>query len=996
MMKTGKSIWENLFIIAILIVLITASFVPVQALVPTISNLNNPVIEKQNVTVIDSDVSISNPDGTGFGGGYIEFSLANSGIYDDFNVTSSGTPNTNGEISVSGSDVYIGNGTATNKIGTINSTFNGQDGQKLLINFVAETATLPTNNNFETGNTSGWTINTTVSSVTSTPELLAAITNDTDLSNTGDIANQNSIIDTDASQGTYSLKIYNSGTTASGYGNIWGPSATSSSFTASAGSNILFDWKATQTSDYYIAYALLVDNQHGTTIVLFANESMSSNWQTEEVIVSQDSNDLQFQFILGGYDYSGGKAVGASMHIDNIRALSLADSVVTSLSRAVTYNYTGGSPSGNVVSGRTLTITTLDKDGESASSTATISVYGNSPYFNSGDSFSINENETSLTNVLYDAQADNGDGGSNDTNISYSFSGGDGHTLFNIDSDDGEVRLNSVGVSTLDYETKSNYTLQIQADDGQPINNTANKTVNVTVNDVNDAPGVPGAFTLPTNGQIIPGNELITVSWGYSTDPDDGDTVKYDLWYFNGTWTKIGNLLASASMAYNLPDDNTNSAMFRVYANDTLLNSSARETTFTVDTTPPIVPTITVPTDGSTLNTTYTWVNGTTSADTANVTIYVNGSITNNSVSVSGSIFNISNVPLGADGAHEINVSAKDASGNINTTNATVTVTVDTTAPVWSPVPSDQTVELGDSFSYDVNATDLQTITYAVNDTTNFSIGSSNGTITNNVSLSLGIYSLNITATDPAGNQVSKTINVTVQYTAPVSSGGGGSGTGGSGVVSSEPHENIAKYETQTKKLNAGVPTSYSFTSPDSIIYQVIVTGKENINDVSFRIEILKGQSTRIQVPPPGTVYRHANILAGTNLIKGASVKFKVENKWFEDKKIASGEINLVKWNGNEWIILDIKDFGSDGRFSHFEAQTESFSSFAITGIKAAATPTAASPQATVAKTQVTPTTTPITAPTKKASGNGIWLAIILVLALAGIYAVYLHRRKRR
>ena len=298
----------------------------------------------------------------------------------------------------------------------------------LRVNFVAETASLPTNNDFEVGTTNGWTIDTGITSVSDTPELRAVLSNP-DFSNTGDATSQQASIDTDASQGTYSLKIYNSGSTAIGYGNIWGPSAMSSSFSADAGNKILFDWKATQTSDYYIAYALLIDNQHGNTTVLFADEGLNSVWQTQEVLVSTTSNNLQFKFILGSYDNTGGCVVGASMHIDNIRALSLADSVVTSLSWEVTHIYTDDSPLGSVVSGRTLTVNTQDKDSESASSTAVISVYGDSPSFNSGSSFSVDENETSLTKVLYDTQADNGDGGSNDQDIAYSFIGGDGQNL---------------------------------------------------------------------------------------------------------------------------------------------------------------------------------------------------------------------------------------------------------------------------------------------------------------------------------------------------------------------------------------------------------------------------------------------------------------------------------------------------------------------------------------------------------------------------------------
>jgi PGF-CTERM protein len=510
-------------LIAFAAMMLIVSSTPTWAAAPIISNLNDAAIAEQIETVIDSDVSISNPDGTGFGSGYIEFSLANSGSNDDLNIRSSGSPNSEGEISVSGSDVYIGTGSDKTKIATIDATYNGQNGQKLRVNFVAETASLPTNNDFETGTMNGWTIDTGVTSVSDTSELRAVLSN-LDFSNTGDSESQQASIDTDSSQGTYSLKIYNTGTTASGYGNIWGPSTMSSSFSASAGNKILFDWKATQTSDYYIAYALLIDNQHGTTTVLFADEGLNSGWQTQEVLVSTTSNNLQFKFILGSYDYTGGKAVGASMHIDNIRALSLADSVVTSLSRAVTHIYTDDSPSGSVVSGRTLTINTQDKDSESASSTAAISVYGDSPSFNSGSSFSVDENETSLTKVLYDTQADNGDGGSNDQDIAYSCIGGDGQNLFNIDSDDGEVRLNSNGVSTLDYETITSYTLQIQADDGQAIDNTADLTVAVNVNDVNEAPYAP--TSLQCEGQTNPAEVSdFTPEFGWTfSDQNIGNT----------------------------------------------------------------------------------------------------------------------------------------------------------------------------------------------------------------------------------------------------------------------------------------------------------------------------------------------------------------------------------------------------------------------------------------------------------------------------------------
>ncbi|MEZ5335122.1 MAG: PKD domain-containing protein [Methanolobus sp.] len=113
-------------------------------------------------------------------------------------------------------------------------------------------------------------------------------------------------------------------------------------------------------------------------------------------------------------------------------------------------------------------------------------------------------------------------------------------------------------------------------------------TVTVSVTSVNDVPTTPGAFTSPTNSQVKQGGSSLTVGWGTSSDAE-GDSIKYNLWFFNGTWSLIGNLLSTNSMAFTLPEDNTDSAMFRVYANDTQDNSSARDVTFTIDSLEPEV-----------------------------------------------------------------------------------------------------------------------------------------------------------------------------------------------------------------------------------------------------------------------------------------------------------------------------------------------------------------------------------------------------------------------
>ncbi len=133
-------------------------------------------------------------------------------------------------------------------------------------------------------------------------------------------------------------------------------------------------------------------------------------------------------------------------------------------------------------------------------------------------------------------------------------------------------------------------------------------TITINVNSVNDAPTTAGIFTTPTSGQVKQGGSSMTVSWGSSTDVE-GDSVKYDLWFFNGSWTQIGNLLSSTSMAFTLPEDNTDSAMFRVYANDTQDNSSARDVSFTIDSAAPV----------------YTWIQKVLNASTGeNATVIIN------------------------------------------------------------------------------------------------------------------------------------------------------------------------------------------------------------------------------------------------------------------------------------------------------------------------------------------------------------------------------------
>jgi len=82
--------------------------------------------------------------------------------------------------------------------------------------------------------------------------------------------------------------------------------------------------------------------------------------------------------------------------------------------------------------------------------------------------------------------------------------------------------------------------------------------------------------------------------------------------------------------------------------------------------------------------------------------------------------------------------------------------------PIWEQVPEDQIIEYGDSFSYNLNATDLSGIDlWWINDTVNFNLNN-NGVITSNGYLSVGEYSLDVRASDPYNNYCSAIISINI------------------------------------------------------------------------------------------------------------------------------------------------------------------------------------------------------------------------------------------
>ncbi len=226
----------------------------------------------------------------------------------------------------------------------------------------------------------------------------------------------------------------------------------------------------------------------------------------------------------------------------------------------------------------------------------------------------------------------------------------------------------------------------------------------------------------------------------------------------------------------------------------------------------------------------------------------------------------------------------------------------------------------------------------------------------------------------------------------------GSSGGGGGGGASGENYVNIELKEKYDLHIFKDKVTSYKFTNKSNPILFVNITGNTSAGDVTAAVEVLRDTSSLVKSPPQGIVYRNINIWVGTSgfavpkNIKEAIIRFRVENSWLNNSKLAGSDIKMVKWDGNGWITLETMEKSRDSTYTYYEAKTDSFSSFAITGLRDVITPT------TPAEANITKSTVQAEAidpaqtedQTKKAAGFDI------LLAITTLSAVYILRQRKR
>lgn len=526
-------------------------------------------VEQADSTLILTDTTINTEHF--YGGGFIEFNLNSSTSSETLGIQKVMTPDITADtVSIVGNSVYLGNGTSASVIGQIDAVYNGENGQKLKINFSVDFA----NGNFNSANSSvgllssttnaivnidGWTIvngrvNLGVDTIAglATPEdttnpsrVIAATDKD------GDTLRRETYytyINNDGGNDN-SIKMNSSLTSTSGYAIVRGPYIYSdSAVSLKVGDTVQFDWKAQGGGDAYDVFGYIVDvnNPSNYQIILNrtgANASAMTNWATESITVSTDG-DYKFVFVSGSWDATGGKALGAQLYIDDVKVTQanptagLTSDVLEKIAQKVTYQNSSDLSATNGVLNKTVTITTSSGD-------STPIVHSSTKALNIQE---VNDSVTLVSSVsnIYYTDTDGVDNFSNTTGkltatdidsgttftygINGATSNGDGtvskagtYGTLTINSSTGEYTFvpNSNAINALSSNVTETFTFNVSDGSGS----SDSKVLTINIESVNDAPLLGGVVSSPTfteNGAATLIDKTITITDLEGTSYDSG------------------------------------------------------------------------------------------------------------------------------------------------------------------------------------------------------------------------------------------------------------------------------------------------------------------------------------------------------------------------------------------------------------------------------------------------------------------------------------------
>jgi hypothetical protein len=370
------------YLVLLLVLVFAAGAQAIQAQVISNATPNSTYTEHVPPIVLHPNFTVTG--GSAYGGGYLLFDLTNGSLGDQLGINSDANPNALGAISVSGTGVFLGNGSGTTIIGSIDGVLNGLNGQKLKINFTSNFA----NPSFESGLT-GWTVGNSQIKLGSTQLLGFTMPSDpTNPSNTsaGDThvplsaTYTSSVSTTEHSQGTNSLWLFSNMTTSAGCDVVHGPYAYSAAFQSNAGDILSFDWRALGGNDAYDVFCYILNVNTGVSTICLnqtgANASAATPWATASISVPT-TGTYRFVFVSGTWDQTCGQAAGASLYVDNVKVFgdNVTPEIISAIAKRVTYQNNCGTSAVT----RNLTITLSKQDLSTTSTSSTINIVTNPP-----------------------------------------------------------------------------------------------------------------------------------------------------------------------------------------------------------------------------------------------------------------------------------------------------------------------------------------------------------------------------------------------------------------------------------------------------------------------------------------------------------------------------------------------------------------------------------------------------------------------------------------
>ncbi|MDN4613797.1 fibronectin type III domain-containing protein [Leifsonia sp. F6_8S_P_1B] len=333
----------------------------------------SPVPIGQNVTITSDAGSPST-----YGGGYIDFQIDGDTASSLLSLRSDAAPSTaSGVISIVGGVAYRGNGTTADVIGSVDENIDGTNGH-LRVNFTSPFS----NSSFEDGIT-GWTpveqrIDLGVTDLAGFPSLETGTYPSGGAAPYGAPTNQDNTApqrpgtfsvtrdNSQATDGVSSLSLSSSGmTTTQGCDVVHGPAVYSDVFPASQGDQIYFDWRAFYGDDAYDVLGYVLNTDDGTTTPVLdatGTEAGNTEWATVNAAIPKNGN-YRFVFVSGTFDFSCGRAAGASLRIDNVRVYGTKanDAAAQEIARRLLFSSTSDNPP---TTPQTLTVTVKDTTGK--------------------------------------------------------------------------------------------------------------------------------------------------------------------------------------------------------------------------------------------------------------------------------------------------------------------------------------------------------------------------------------------------------------------------------------------------------------------------------------------------------------------------------------------------------------------------------------------------------------------------------------------------------